>query len=94
MAKHQGIRFCAIYTDSDVSSYGLSLKYKDGYKVTIMSKSYEELKDIFFSLISVYDVSTRVYIEVTALEALIKKIVDELKMKEYSRKSRMYNKLL
>lgn len=94
MAEHQDTKFCAIYSEQAVSSYGLSTEYKDGYKVTMMSQNYEELKDIFFSLINLYEVSTKIYVDVTPLEVPMKTLVEELNMKEYSKKSRMYNKVL
>lgn len=84
----------AIYHDKKLSSYGLCTPYVDGYKVFISSKNDEEAMVIFFALIQSFKLFTVIYIEVTKLDKALIKIVELLDMKIYSKKRRMYNKLL
>lgn len=84
----------AIYNDNNLSSYGLCTQHGDGYKVVISSKDKDEALAIFFSLIKKFELSTKIYMEVTKLDTTLINIVNLFKMKEYSRKRKMYNKVL
>ncbi len=92
--KHKDTKLRVIYQGSTISDYGLSTKYLDGYKLAIASQNYEEVKELFFSLINKYPLKTKIYIEITDLEQPLVKLCQFLKMKEFSRKSKMYNKIL
>lgn len=86
--------FRAIYNEKKISSYALSTKYKDGYKFSIFSKDNEESLALFLNLSKNYPELTKIYMEVTKLESSLLSIIEVLKMKEYSRMTRMYNKVL
>ncbi|WP_455756918.1 GNAT family N-acetyltransferase [Sulfurimonas sp.] len=94
VASHKDTIVKAIYNDEKLSSYGLCTQHGDGYKVVISSKDNDETLAIFFSLIEKFELSTKIYIEVTKLDANLINIVNLLKMKEHSKKRKMYNKIL
>lgn len=94
IATHKDTEFRAIYNENKISSYSLATKYLDGYKLVIASQSYEEIKEIFFALIHIYPLKTKIYLEVTKVDFFLVKLCQLLNMKEFSRKSRMYNKVL
>lgn len=84
----------AIIKDDIVSSYGLSFKYKDGYKIVIDSKNYDDAKAIFLELSKKFDEAISIYIEATKLNPIFLNLAKELEMIEFSRFARMYNKVL
>ncbi len=68
--------------------------YKDGYKVTIDSSSNEDTLNIFYTLIKDFKVGTKIYIKCSPLDKSLLYVVKKLNMKEFSRMSKMYNKIL
>lgn len=76
------------------ASYNLCTNYNDGYKVTITSKSNEDALNIFHTLIKDFKIGTKIYIKCSPLDKSILYVVNKLNMKEFSRMSTMYNKVL
>ena len=93
--KHDDTLFEAIYNDeTKLSSYGICMPFADGYKVILSSSNYQEAINMFFNFMNSFDKATKIYLVVTKLEPMLIKMVENLEMKEYSRMSKMYNKVL
>lgn len=84
----------AIYKDRNLSSYALSLKYKDGYIIIISSQDIDESLVLFFNLCKDLEKNTNIYFEVSELEQINLSIVSQLKMQKLSSTTKMYNKIL
>ncbi len=91
---NKNIRYKAITANNIISSFGISSKYLDGYKVVINSKNIDEALSLFFELIKEFDNGDAIYIESTKMEAVTIRLVKYLNMIEYSSLTRMYNKVL
>ncbi|MDQ7060450.1 MAG: GNAT family N-acetyltransferase [Sulfurimonas sp.] len=94
IANESSTKYRVIYKKNKISSYGLCISYKDGYKLVVASTKHEEALRIISSLLSEFNVGTVIYMEVTKLEEVLLDIVRVLKMKKYSKKIKMYNKVL
>jgi len=86
--------FRAIYHTNKLSSYGVCTPYNDGYKIIISSLSEEEALALFLALLNPLEIGTKIYIEVSPLELPQLNVVKVLKMTEFSRIHKMYNKVL
>jgi len=94
LLSNQDTSYKAILQDDIVASYGLSFKYKDGYKVVIDSNDYEEVKAIFSELIKEFDEGICIYIDATKLNPIFLNLANDFEMIEYTRFARMYNKVI
>lgn len=94
VAQDQKSDFMAIYNENTLSSYGMCFNYKDGYKIILSAKTYEENVALFSSLTKKFKKETKVYMEATVLETELMNLVEDLGMQEHSRMSKMYNKVL
>lgn len=94
VAQHQDTKTSFLLQEGKILSYGLRTPYKNGYKVMIASKNLEEVEALFFALIENCTQETKIYIEATPLEAEVLEFIHLQNMQEYSRKLRMYNKVL
>lgn len=94
LLSNKDTNYKAIQKDNLSTSYGLSFKHKDGYKVVIDSQDYEDAKAIFIELTKEFDKGISIYIEATKLNPVFLHLAVELGMVECARYARMYNKVL
>ena len=94
LLSNKDTNYKAIQTNNITTSYGISFKHNDGYKIIIGSSNYEETKAIFEELIKEFDEGISIYIEATKLNPIFLNLAKELEMIEYARFARMYNKVL
>ena len=83
-----------IYNENEISSYGLSSPYNDGYKILLVSRTDENSLAIFKTLLSNLPHNSKVYLEVNPLQTYNMRLVKVFQMKEFSRSQVMYNKVL
>lgn len=84
----------AVYKDGNISSYGIRLKYNDGYKIVLASNEINEAVTLLFTLLDDLEDLTPIYMEISQIEQLLLAIADLLKMKKLSFTTKMYNKVL
>lgn len=94
LLSNQDTNYKAIEKDNLTTSYGLSFKHKDGYKIVIDSQDYEDAKALFLELTKEIEEETSIYMEATKLNPIFLNLADELEMVECARSARMYNKVL
>jgi len=90
----EGVNYKAIKKEALISSFAYSFKYVDGYKVTIDSDDVNEAVVLFFALVENFENGTNIYLQATKLSPLLLALVEALKMSEYSKLVRMYNKVI
>ena len=84
----------AVYNNSDISSYALRLKYKDGYKIVISSNEINEAVTLFFSFLDGILDSTHIYMQIPETDKLQLALAELLEMTKLSSTTKMYNKVL
>ena len=84
----------AVYKENCISSYGIRLNYKDGYKIVLSSNEINEAVTLLFTLLDGLSDLTPIYMEISQTEQLLLAIANLLKMKKLSSTTKMYNKIL
>ena len=88
------VHYKSIVRNNKISSYAFSYKYIDGYKISINTDCIDDAKALFIYLSNVYAEGTKIYIQASKLNQVFIELVNYFSMKEYSKSTRMYNKVL
>ena len=81
----------AIKIQNKISSFALSFRYIDGYKIHIESEDINEALTLFFALTNIHKSETTIYLQASPLSSMLQAIVELLKMNVHSKSTRMYN---
>ena len=94
MILSKSTNYRAIKHKKVISSFAMSFRYVDGYKLHIESENINEALTLFFTLVNIHKDGTAIYLQASPLSPMLEAIVELLKMKEHSRFTRMYNFVL